>query len=433
MANDSQNPDFEQLRKLLESLGLNLGESDSDLESFLAEALSGSSGFSFGMTPADADPDAAWRTTMTAAQKLLAEVGPDPAFQPGEVAAIADSERLAQSWLDSCTDFPSPARPVLALRRSDWLAATSDGWRQLVEPIIEGLAQAMQRSGEAELGELAPMLQPMLHTSASMMYREHLKHQLSDTACDVLTGTDIGVDLLGNQQVCILPTNLAAFTTDLRVGESELLLYLLSREAARTRLFAAVSWLSPQLNALLSHFAREITIDLEAIMAELNPADLNAASFEQLLSIGQRLQVSFFKPASTETQLEILDRLGVLLALIEGWVDHVTTVATKTWLANPGQLREVVSRRRASSGPAHRVFKELLGLQLSPRLVRDAENFWAALDHDRGISSRDSTWHHPDVLPTKEHLADPLSYLAANRDDEPDALDEELRQLLAEE
>lgn len=439
MADTSGTPggfDFEQIRKLLEQMGLGGGDMDFNqlLEQVAKMQASGSPGFA--MTNADQDPDAAWRTTMTAAQQLTQERGPDTQADPSERALLVDSERLAQSWLSGHTSFPETGLPPASIRREEWLQRTSNGWRTLVEPIIEGLADALQRGASAEstaeLGALSAMLGPMMRSSASLIYRDRLKKVLAEVAGSSLTGTEVGINLMEETPVLILSSNVAEFTEDLELPESDVLLYLLVREAARQRLFHSVGWLSPQLNALLAHFAREISIDFEAISASFDPSQMENLSLEDMVEVGEKVRGSFFKPASTPAQLEILGRLELLLALIEGWVDHVTSRATAQWMTNAPQLSEIVRRRRASSGPSQDVFNQLLGLDLRPRLVRDAENLWASIQHERG-DERDAVWQHPDLLPTAEDLKDPLAFGQRGDDVSRNAdLDAELRKILGD-
>lgn len=437
----SNNPfDFEQLRRMLEQLGI--GDTEGlNLEELISQVskLQGAGGpFMFGMTNADQDPDAAWRTTLTAAKQLAADSGTDPRLEAEEVAAVRDAERLAQSWLSPVTEFSETGRPGRALTRAEWLDLTGDGWRALIEPIIAGLAEALQRGTadgeEAGLAGMSQLLAPMMKNSASLIYRDRLKRELANVATDILTGTELGFNLLGTSDVTLLPTNVAQFTRDLDVNDSDLVLYLLLREAARQRLFHAVAWLSPQLSALLGHFAREITIDFDSIGEQFNPENFEGLSLEDVVAVGEQVRGSFFQPASTPTQLEILERLEVLLALVEGWVDHVVTKATAAWMPNAPQLEEILNRRRATATPVTSVFSELLGLDLRPRLVRDARNLWAAVEHDRGQAGRDAVWAHPDLLPTKAHLADPLSFAGGSDSPDPveDELDLELRKLLGE-
>ncbi|MDO5736565.1 MAG: zinc-dependent metalloprotease [Propionibacteriaceae bacterium] len=426
--------DFEEIRKLLEKLGLGAGDMDFNQLLEQVARMQAAGGPAFAMTNADMDPDAAWRTTIAAAQQLTQEKGPDKTPEIGERNQFVDSERLAQSWLTEHTAFPETGLPPAEIRRNDWLEKTSSGWRKLVEPIIDGLADALQRGaaaeGEAELGALSAMLAPMMRTSASLIYRDRLKKVLAEVAGSALTGTEVGINLMDNAPVVVLPANVAEFTEDLELPDSDVLLYLLVREAARMRLFHNVGWLSPQLTALLAHFAREISIDFDAISSTFDPSKMEDFSLEDMVEVGEQVRGSFFKPASTPTQLEILGRLELLLALIEGWVDHVTARATSKWMTNAPQLSEVIRRRRASGGPSQDVFNQLLGLDLRPRLVRDAENLWAAIEHDRG-DGRDEVWQHPDLLPTAQHLADPLSF-GKKEESSPvlDSLDEELRKLL---
>ena len=70
------------------------------------------------------------------------------------------------------------------------------------------------------------------------------------------------------------------------------------------------------------------------------------------------------------------------------------------------------------------------------RLVRDAENLWAAVDHERGLDGRDAVWRHPDLMPTRNDLQDPLAFTQADQQEEQpeeDEMDRELRKLLESE
>ena len=428
--------DFEQLKRMMEQLGLNTDELNLDELMKQMQRLQTSGGIRFGFTPADQDPEAAWRTTITAARHLASELGPDPSLSPGERLAIVDAERLAQSWLDPVTQFTSSGTPLVTQRREEWIEATSEGWRRLVEPIIDGLADALQRGTAVpenpQFADFSSMLAPMMRTSASLIYRDRLSKVLASVAGSTLTGSEVGISLTKGAAVTVLPANVAEFTRDLDLPDGDVMLYLLLREAARQRLFQGVSWLSPQLEALLAHYAREIRIDFEALSSQLEIGD-DEVSLEEIVAVGEKVRGSFFKPASTELQLEILGRLEVLLALIEGWVDHVTNRAASSWMTNATQLDEVVRRRRASADPTREVFRDLLGLELRPRLIRDAENLWAAMEHRHGALERDDVWQHPDMLPTARHLEDPLSYVhPAHRDEDDGDFDAELRKLLGE-
>lgn len=432
-------PEFlDQIRKMLEQMGLNLSGTDISalLDQFGQTMASGKMPAGFGFTGADTDPDAAWRTTITAAIHQLPELGADPTPSAEQRRAVADAGRLVNAWLDPHTSFSALGLEAEAWTREQWLVETGPAWRTIVQPIIDGSADALGEGINADDDQLAGLQQmfaPMLKTSASLMYREQLKRELAKLAATVLTGSELGVPLQTRPLPVLLPTNLTAFAMDLDAPEQEVLLYLTCRETARQRLFSSVRWLGPQLEALLAHYAREITIDLDFIGSQLDLENPEELSLEKIAEVGQQVTGSFFKPASTPTQTDILERLETLLALVEGWVDEVTQTATASWLTSAGPLAELIRRRRAAGDPAQTVFASLVGLELRPRRIRDAANLWAALTHARGVEGRDAVWGHPDLAPTAKDLDDPMRYVGEdNNDDEFADLDAELARILAE-
>jgi putative hydrolase len=156
----------------------------------------------------------------------------------------------------------------------------------------------------------------------------------------------------------------------------------------------------------LGDYARGIRIDGDRIfeLAEnLDPT--RPEDIQELLASGTLL------PERTEEQRRALERLETMLALIEGWVDHVTTLATHR-LPKSGSIGEAIRRRRATGGPAEQAFKTLVGLELRPRRLRDASTLWATIYDALGSEKRDELWQHPDWLPTEFDLDNPESFVA---------------------
>ena len=145
------------------------------------------------------------------------------------------------------------------------------------------------------------------------------------------------------------------------------------------------------------------------------------------------LSNSLFAPEPSPAQLSALALLETYLALVEGWVDVVADRAASKHLPHAAALGEAVRRRRASGGPAERVFSQLVGLELRPRRLRDAANLFAALESKGGSAARDGAWAHPDVAPTTADLDDPLGYVERFISGETrDEMDAALDALLAE-
>ena len=120
------------------------------------------------------------------------------------------------------------------------------------------------------------------------------------------------------------------------------------------------------------------------------------------------------------------------LALIEGWVDHVVTMAAKDRLPSFISLQEMQRRNRATNSPSQQLFATLLGLEVSPRKTRECAIFWGELvalattgdesesnsatefSADRlseGVAMRDHRWEDSALLPTLKDLANPEGFI----------------------
>jgi putative hydrolase len=339
---------------------------------------------------------------------------------------VEQAVEVAHLWIDAVTDMPAPAGVVHAWSRAEWVDQTMPMWREMVEPVAEGVSTAVVAAIRSQMGQLGAgelpsipglpagvdpsalmgQVEPMLARMSGTMFGVQVGQAVGALAGSLVSGTDVGLPLVPGHGVALLPANIAIFAEGLEVDLTEVRLYLAVREAARVRLFAEVAWLGPQLVAAVQAYARDISIDTEGIesaLASIDPSDPDAMQ--------SALSNSLFAPDPSPAQRAALVQLETYLALVEGWVAVVADRATDKHLPHPAALDEAVRRQRASAGPAGQIFSQLVGLELHPRRLRDAANLWAALESRGGASARDSAWAHPDVAPTSADLDDPLGYV----------------------
>lgn len=409
-----------------------------DLQKLLAQAQQAMS----AMAGRTGDSGIDWPQTTSAARHVVASLGADPTPGVTEQRHLADAGRLASLWLDEHVNFDPVAKQPAGWSRAEWVEQTTKSWRTVAEPIATRIADALASSFgqqfqasdaiQAELGQFGAMMGPMLRASAGSMYAMQLADAIGKIAGEVVSGSEIGLQLLPEPQVVLLPTNVAAFGTGLGVTDDEVRLYLMVREEARQRLFAHVSWLGPQILSLLEQYAREITIDVSALTDAIDMDEMSSLTPDRLSELSEQLQGRIFSPTQTPAQTEVLARLETLLALVEGWVDEVTATTVARWLPQSADLlAEAVRRRRATKNPSQQLFSTLVGLDIRPRRVRDAANLWAGLTSERGVSGRDAVWAHPDLMPSAEDLDDPLRLLqVADQPTEADEMDLALEELL---
>ena len=420
---------------------------------------SGGQGNGFGFTPGGADdPMAAfaqmarllstptdgpvhWDLAAETADGALTAAGPDPAVTPSDRSKITDALRLADVWLDAATVFPSGiVGDAQALTRRQWLLATAPAWRQIVEPVaakvvkatagtmqagLAGLTEALgsgvlppelasmlpggELPGGIDPAQLAAAAGPMAHMMnqvGALMFGSRLGQALGALATEVVGTTDVGLPLAKPGQAAMLPANIAAFGAGLERPADEIRLYLALREAAHVRLFAHVPWLSKHLTDAVTAYAQGIDVDAEALGRAVQGMDVSDPT-----AVQRALEEGLFTPQATAEQQVALERLEIALALVEGWVDEVVTLAATPNLPGAEALRETVRRRRASGGPAEQTFGALVGLELRPRSLREASALWEMLREKRGLAGRDAVWQSPDLLPTNADLAEPARYV----------------------
>jgi putative hydrolase len=374
-----------------------------------------------------------WELAKNLARHAIAAKG-DPSVLANERAAVQEAVRLADLWLDDVTSFPSGIRKVEAWSQSEWLEATFPVWSKLCEPIAVKAVDAMggmMAIDQSQLGADVPpemqamlsgmgglsALQPMLRQLGGAMLGGQIGTAIGELAGEMASSTDIGLPLGPEGTAALLPSGVTAFGDGLSVDLSEVRLFLALREAAHHRLFGHVPWLRQYLLGAVEAYAAGISVDMSKLRDALPEMDMSnpEEALQNALS-GETL----FRPEDTPQQKAALARLETALALVEGWVATVVAAAAGARLVHADALAEAIRRRRASGGPAERTFATLVGLELRPRMLREAAALWAGLADSRGTDGRDALWAHPDLLPTAEDLENPDAFV---RGSEPTDLD----------
>jgi putative hydrolase len=284
-------------------------------------------------------------------------------------------------------------------------AAIGAAMHAQIQQLGEGALPEGMLPGGADPAALLGQIEPMLERMSGSMFGLQVGQAVGALAAETVSGTEVGLPLVADRSVALLPANVEAFAEGLGIDLDQVRLYLAVREAARVRLFSQVPWLGPQLLSAVADYARNITIDTDAIESALTTVDPSDPE-----ALRAALQGNLFTPSPTPAQRAALGRLETLLALAVGWVHHVAERTTARHLPQSAALGETVRRRRVG-GAAQRTFAGLVGLELHPRRLRDAANLWAALEDAGGAALRDGRWAHPDLAPTAADLDDPIGFV----------------------
>ncbi|GHD48369.1 zinc-dependent metalloprotease [Mycetocola manganoxydans] len=353
---------------------------------------------------------------------------------PEQRAALDQAFSIAALWLDDVTGISELTSVPRLVSRAEWVRATMPVWTQLAEPVATSISDALtgvlRDQAPEEFQGMVENAGALLRSIGGALFAMQLGQVVGQLSTEVVSGGDIGIPLLDDNQAAILPQNVTAFGEGLDIPEDQIHLYLAVREIAHARLFRHARWLRLHLISSITEFARGIRIDtdrLESLAEGFDPS--NPEELRQAMVDGSLI------PPKTDAQLATLVRLETTLALVEGWVDVVTARATSR-LPKADAIAEMVRRRRATGGPAESAFSTLVGLELRPRRLREAAAMWQQITDAVGDDARDDLWSHPDVIPTGGDIDDPAALIARleararGEVPEPDDMDTALENLL---
>ncbi|HUW88716.1 MAG TPA: zinc-dependent metalloprotease [Candidatus Paceibacterota bacterium] len=331
-----------------------------------------------------------------------------------DVAVYQEAMGIADLWLNDATVFPANSNVKNIYSRADWVDATMKGWQKTVEPLANGLAKAMTSIVEEQglpenslpLAQVAGLLRSFIGT----MIATQLGQSIGGLAASVTGAHDVGLPLLEPARPALIPENIALWSADIGIEPSEVRIFHALREGAIARLFDNNPWLIEYMRNAIAEYGKGIRIDVEAMQRQAEEAiDSGAIDPNNPETFKVALNEGLFTPEESPAQVEALTKLETALALIDGWADDVTTLAAGDRLPSLNALRETLRRRRATSSPAQQLFASLFGLEVSPRMSREASAFWSQIRALRDVSARDQIWSG--ILPTHEELTDAEGYL----------------------
>ena len=366
------------------------------------------------------------------AKKFATAQGSAP-IGANDVSDVEQAISIAELWLNDATFFPqSPNSGSVALARTDWVDTTLAGWQTTVEPLAIGLSSAIgellnQAQGEADqqdnpFGADNPfgqgnmqipigMISALLNSFIGSLVATQLGQAIGGLAGKVTGAHDVGLPLIDGAYPTLVPQNIKEWATDLDIPMEEIRIFHALREATIARLFAHNPWLVSYIRTAITDYGKGINIDMEAIQEQAQQAFETGNGFDPSNpeSFTIALNDGIFTPQETPAQRAALTKLETALALIDGWSEEVVTLAAGDRLPNIGALQETLRRRRATSAPAQQLFSTLFGLQVSPRLAREASAFWKQVRELKDVEARDRVWSG--ILPTADDLLTPESFL----------------------
>jgi len=339
-----------------------------------------------------------------------------------DVSVVENAFEISELWLNEATAFPASSHAPMAVSRMDWVLETMPGWHKTIEPLAAGLSSAISdlmdqamnaQAADPEQGQPPiEIITAMLRSFIGTMIATQLGQSIGTLATTVTGAHDVGLPLLDPARAIVIPENIENWAVDLEIAKSEVFIFHALREGAVARLFAHNPWLVSYIQSAVVEYGKGIHIDIDAIQRQAQEA---FEGMQQGASEGEAISFALdngiFTPEESPAQKSALLKLETVLALIDGWSDEVVSLAAGDRIPSIEQLRESHRRRRASSSPAQQLFSSMLGLQVSPKLTREASTFWKKIREVKSVGERDQIWSG--LLPTADDLLDPEKFLTS--------------------
>ena len=330
--------------------------------------------------------------------RRLAGEGDSP-LDPGAVAKLAD-DALAKALAYSTLEPAAPVPAVEIVSRDEWIDSNLAELMKLMTPVEERM------TGELDLpGPLGPIARKALGAAAGAE-----------------AGAVVGYAakrVLGQYQVSLRPdpgdphmllvgANLPEAAGRLDVDPDAFLLWVLVHEQTHSIQFGSVPWLREYLAGLVSELLDAATggIDVGAIVSrakDLVTPDPRAGYRRILDGELTRIFVG-------EKQGEIMDRVSAVMAVVEGYAEHVMDAASK---GEPGleTMRERMDARRAQRTGLADTIARFLGLGAKLRQYELGKRWCDAVVAEAGIEGLDRVWESPDSMPSLAELDDANAWI----------------------
>jgi coenzyme F420 biosynthesis associated uncharacterized protein len=352
-----------------------------------------------------------WRVA-TATATTLVPPGPRLPLERA-VATVEDLRSLAAEADQHVRRFTAldPAGEVAVVTvvdRPGWIRSNVEGFRTLLDPMLESLAA---RRKVSSLGPVVGAIGPRA-TGAEV------GALLAYLATRVLGQFELlgpAPDESGEAgRLTLVAPNIVATEQALGVDAHDFRLWVCLHEVTHRTQFAAAPWLQPHVRDLLGSYLTASDLDPAALLARLRGA---------LGSVGDvvrgRSDLSLIELVQTPEQRAVLDRVTGLMSLLEGHADVVMDGVGPDVVPSVAAIRERFEGRRRSGNPLERVLRRLFGIEMKMKQYAEGAAFVRAVVDKVGMGGLNRVWAGPEMLPTGAEIRDPSAWLSRTATEPP--------------
>jgi coenzyme F420 biosynthesis associated uncharacterized protein len=341
--------------------------------------------------------------------------------RPGPQVSLAEARRTVAELRDLAGAVQQPVYEVTGLSaagdgtlgrvavvdRPGWIRANVDGFRVVLEPLVEQLRErnpdadnksrpgsVLSTMGSRVTGIQAGLILAYLSGRVLGQYELFLPPETSP-----VDGEQPG-------RLTLVAPNIVMIERELGVDPHDFRRWVCLHEETHRLQFTAVPWLRDYVQQQMTEFLLASELDPAAIVQRLRSAADAMAGAVRGGDGG-----SLIEAVATPAQREIMDRLTAVMTLVEGHGDYVMDAVGPQVVPSVAQIRERFNARRGSSGRIEQTLRRILGIDLKMKQYAEGSRFVRTVVEEAGMDTFNKVWTSPETLPTKSEFADPHEWL----------------------
>lgn len=339
-----------------------------------------------------------WRLARTVAQAVASASPSAPPRAASSTAAELEAfaaesaERVAAyTGLVAAEELPAPE----TIDRSGWVAVNLRSMQSVLDPVAD-------RAGAG----LGPLAGPVKAAAGVLLALE------VGAISGYLAGRVLGqyefpvLDPAAPARLLFVGPNLEHAAERLEADEGGMLRWVALHETTHALQFTGVPWLR-------EHLASRVRALVSALDASIDPRRLlrlpSADDARGLLDAVRRGELVQW--VAGPERAGMLDEVQSLMALLEGYAEHVMDAVGAPILPELGELRATMDRRRRERSGLLRLLEKIIGLDMKLRQYEEGKRFCDAVVARGGIEALNRAWESPAALPSAGELRDPDAWL----------------------
>jgi coenzyme F420 biosynthesis associated uncharacterized protein len=294
------------------------------------------------------------------------------------------------------------APPGEMVDRAGWVEANLTTISHLLDPVAERMFERLNKAG--------PLAGPLRQAASATIAAE----------AGLMTGY-MSQRVLGQFELSLIqpeaPTrllfvapNLTKAVHELDVDRDAFFDWIVLHELTHVVQFTGVPWLRDYLGGLLRDYLDTLDVQIKAGAAGGLPSMPDVRALVERFRDGGLMAL-----ISTREQRDLLDKLQPVMAVIEGYSEHVMDALGEDLVPGYEKLREAMDRRRQSRSAPERILQKLLGLDMKMRQYEQGKRFCDGVVAEAGIEGLNVVWRAPENMPTAAELDDPSAWVRRTR------------------